>query len=286
VWLTDWLLFAAFAAAALLAFRNVLLIGLLAPILIAAYFPYRLEVPRIAAWAVPPLLIAMVATGVARGWFFQLRTDLWKFPAGAADYLLANHVPGPLFNTYEHGGYLIWRLWPQYRVFIDGRALSEATYKDYWQILTNPGSAEDQVTGPRADLLNRYGIRTVVMNTFQYNTGEAYSLAAALANPANSDWQLVYDDAQSLIFRNHPPPGTPVFADRARHVLEHMETECSSNIEHSPLAYNCARTLANFWLRAGNAVRARRMLQLYVDHAIYRDPHAESILRQLGGAPR
>lgn len=286
VWLSDWLLFAAFAAAALLAFRNILLIGLLAPVLIATYFPFRFQAPRIASWAVPPMLVAVLATGIIRGSFFQLRPDMWRFPVGAADYLLANPIPGPLFNTYEQGGYLIWRLWPQYRVFIDGRAISETAYKDYWQILSNSGSAEDQVAGPRADLLNRYGIQTVVMNTFQYNTGIAYSLAAALANPASSDWQLVYDDAQSLVFRRHPPAGTPVFADRARHVLEHMETECSSNIEHSPLAYNCARTLANFWLSAGNAVRARRMLQLYLEHTIYRDPQAEAVLRQLGGTPR
>jgi len=232
------------------------------------------------------LLLAVLATGIARGSFFQLRSDMWRFPVGAADYLLANHVPGPLFNTYEHGGYLIWRLWPQYRVFIDGRAMSESAYKDYWQILSNSGSAEDLVVGPRADLLDRYGIQTVVMNTFQYNTGIAYSLAAALANPASSDWQLVYDDAQSLVFRRHPPLGTPVFADRARHVLEHMETECSSNIEHSQLAYNCALTLANFWLNAGNAARARRMLQLYLNHTLYRDSQAEAVLRQLGGASR
>ncbi len=37
----DWLLFAAFAAAALMAFRNEMLVGLLAPVLIASYFPWK-----------------------------------------------------------------------------------------------------------------------------------------------------------------------------------------------------------------------------------------------------
>jgi hypothetical protein len=286
VWRTDWLLFAALAGAALLAFRNILLVGIVAPILIATYFPFRFRLPRIAVWAVPLSLAAVLATGIARGSFFELRPDMWRFPVGAADYLLSHHVPGPLFNTYEHGGYLIWRLWPQYRVFIDGRALSESAYSDYWKILLNTGSTEDQVVGPRADLLNRYGIQAVVMNTFQFNTGIVYTLAEALGNPATLDWQLVYDDAQSMVFLRNPPPGTPVFTDKGRRVLEHLETECSSNLEHAPLAYNCARTMANFWLHVGDAVRARRMLRLYLEHAPYSDSEAENILRQLGGGAR
>ena len=284
VWLADWLLFAVFAGAALLAFRNILLIGLLAPVLIATYFPFRLRLPRIAAWAAPPLLVAVLATGIARGSFFQLHSQMWKFPVGAADYLLANHVPGPLFNSYEHGGYLIWRLWPQYRVFIDGRAIGESAYRDYSKILLNSGAPEDQVAGPRADLLNRYGIRAVVMNTFQLNSGMVYTLAVALGNPASTEWQLVYDDPQSMVFLRNPPPGTPVFADKGRHVLEHLETECVSNIEHSPAAYNCARTMGDFWLGVGNSVRARRMLRLYLEHTLHRDQEVEGILRQLGGA--
>jgi hypothetical protein len=286
VWRVDWLLFAAFTVAALLAFRNILLIGIVAPIAIATYFPFRFRIPRMAVWAAPTLLVSLLGIGVINGWFFQLRPDMWRFPVGAADYLLTHHLPGPLFNTYEHGGYLMWRLWPGYKVFIDGRALSEAAYKDYSQILAGGGSAEDKVAGPRAELLNHYGVRTVVMNTFQYNTGAVYTLAEALANPATADWQLVYDDAQSLIFVLQPPPGTPAFADKAQHMLEHLETECTTNIEHSPLAYNCAKTLADFWLRANDAVRARRMLRLYLDHTLYRDVEAENIMRQLGGGSR
>ncbi|HEV2690999.1 MAG TPA: hypothetical protein VGV35_20730, partial [Bryobacteraceae bacterium] len=282
--LTDWLLFAAFGGAALLAFRNITLIGLLAPILIAAYFPLRIPLPRFSAWVVPPLLAGVLATGALRGSFFQLRGAMWRFPVGAADYLLANHVPGPLFNTYEHGGYLIWRLWPQYRVFIDGRSLSESLYKDYQQILVNQNSAFEQVAGPRADLLKRYGIQAVVMNTFEFNAGGGYSLALALGNPASTDWQLVYDDDRSLIFLRQPPPGTPVFTDKMPHVVDHLVRECEANIEHSPGTYLCARTLADFWMKTGDVARARQMLQLYLRHTMYPDAAAEQALRQLDGA--
>ena len=283
--LAEWLLFLAFAAASLLAFRNILLIGFLGPVLIAGYFPWRFRLPRaVVAWGAPVLLVGGLTMGFARGWFFQLHAAMWKFPAGAADYLLANNVPGPLFNTWEHGGYLIWRLWPRQRVFIDGRVLSEAANRDYRQILYNMDSAVDQVVGPRADLLKRYGIQAVVMNTFEYNSGAAYPLALALAGTSGAEWQLVYDDSQTLIFWRNPPPGIPAFADKVTHVLNHMDTECSAAIENDPVAPLCARTLADLWMRSRQNARARNMLMLYLAHATQRDLPAERALQQLGGA--
>jgi hypothetical protein len=43
-------------------------------------------------------------------------------PVGATEFIQAKSLPGHMFNTYEWGGYLIWRLAPEYRVYIDGRA--------------------------------------------------------------------------------------------------------------------------------------------------------------------
>ncbi|MBI2623201.1 MAG: hypothetical protein HYW65_01325 [Candidatus Liptonbacteria bacterium] len=43
-------------------------------------------------------------------------------PVGVADFILANDIRGPIFNLYNEGGYLIWRLWPRELVFVDGRS--------------------------------------------------------------------------------------------------------------------------------------------------------------------
>lgn len=40
---------------------------------------------------------------------------------GAAAFLARARVKGPVFNDYDLGGYMIWKLWPEYRVFVDGR---------------------------------------------------------------------------------------------------------------------------------------------------------------------
>jgi hypothetical protein len=281
----HWILFAAFAGAALTAFRNTALIGFLAPVLIAAYFPFHVKMPRAFAWAALILAVAVLAVGCAQGWFLQPEVAEWTIPAGAADYLLEHGVTGPMFNTYEQGGYLIWRLWPQERVFIDGRSLSETVYRDYHQILYNAGSISDQVTGPREDLLNRYGVQVVVMNTMDYVSGVLYPLALALANPVSTEWELVYDDPQAVIFLRRPPPGTPVLSSKLGRILRHMDRECAAYVENSPDTPLCARTLARYWLRNDVKDEARRMLLLYLSHAPRRDEQAERMLQELDAGP-
>lgn len=279
--LTDWILFVAFAGAALTAFRNTLLIGLLSPVLIAAYFPWKFRASRLISWSVPTLVAIGLGAGVARGSFFQLRAADWKFPSGAADYLLANHIAGPIFNTYEYGGYLIWRLWPEQKVFIDGRSLSETGYRDYQHILYNTDTGADQMQGLRSGLLDHYGVQTVVMNSFEFYSGVTYPLALALGKAPSPQWELVYEDAQSLIFRKEVPAGTQVYQNKLDVVVAHFEEECEAHIDHAPDTPLCARTLADIWMRGGNKDKARSMLSLYLEHAPEKDPAAEQAMKQL-----
>ncbi|HEV8038353.1 MAG TPA: hypothetical protein VGP62_05780 [Bryobacteraceae bacterium] len=277
---SDWLLFAAFAVASLTAYRNILLIGFLAPILIAAWFPRRFRAPRFLGLASIGLLLATLITGVARGNFFQFRAALWQYPTGAVDFLRAHAISKPMFNTYEYGGYLIWRLWPQQRTFVDGRALNESVYQDYRSILYNSSPTPNVLGAECRRLLDRYAVRVVVMNTFEYVTGAFYPLALALGNPSTADWQLVYEDPQSVIFLRDPPAGIPVL-DKARISIDHMEAECALHIEHEPEYPLCARSLADLSLRAGDNQRAKRMLGLYLSNATQKDPSAEQALRRL-----
>ncbi len=43
-------------------------------------------------------------------------------PVKAADFVAANDITGNMFNNYDNGGYLIYRLWPARKVFVDPRA--------------------------------------------------------------------------------------------------------------------------------------------------------------------
>ena len=72
--------------------RNSNLVGLVAPALIAAYLPWKRGLPHWAEWAVAALVLAAIAVPFARGRAFQMRYADWKYPAGAADFLLAHQV--------------------------------------------------------------------------------------------------------------------------------------------------------------------------------------------------
>jgi hypothetical protein len=56
-----------------------------------------------------------------------------RLPAAAADFVIANRIGGNMFNGYGDGGYLIYRLGPERKVFIDGRVdvYGDTFFKDY-----------------------------------------------------------------------------------------------------------------------------------------------------------
>jgi tetratricopeptide (TPR) repeat protein len=57
--------------------------------------------------------------------------------AGAAvDFLKQNKISGKMFNNFDIGGYLIWRLYPVQKVFADGRP--EAYTEEFWQSVYIP----------------------------------------------------------------------------------------------------------------------------------------------------
>ena len=267
----DWLLFAAFAAAALTAFRNEMLIGLLSPILIAAYFPWKRRLPTLAPVAAAVVLLAATAWGAARGSFFQLRAAEWRYPAGAAAFLKTHRISAPLFNTYEYGGYLIWKDLP---VFIDGRALGESVFQDYRTVLGSP--AADPA---RFALLARYNVGAILVNAFEYNAGTLYPLVVALHRPGAEGWKLVYEDPQSLLFLREVPSGLTVL-DPPR-ILDHLDAECRLHISHDPDLSLCARTLGDFFLRTGDPQRARRSLELYLRHPYPGDTDARRAYLEL-----
>ncbi len=281
--LADWLLYLAFGAAALLSFRNIILIAMVAPMIIATYFPWRpkatLKMTTAAGYAALALLLAGLGAGLVRGDSFRLRAAQWRYPAGAAQFLREHHITGPLFNTWDYGGYLIWSLWPQQKVFIDGRALNESVNKDYRRALLNLGGQLFEFGDARAEVFVRYQIEAIVMNCFEYTTGTIYPLALALAMPEQTDWKLVYDDGPSMIFLRHPPNDMPFF-NQAR-VLDHLEAECRMHVDRDPEHSLCARTLGYLFIRTKNPDRARRQLGLYLAHPDGPDPEAVKAYRQL-----
>lgn len=81
-----------------------------------------------------------------------------RLPVVAVDALGANGLCGRIFHPYEWGGYLIWRLWPEVRVFVDGRG--DDLYTDGGELAAYAAAVED-LAGVE-DLLDSRRIRTVL----------------------------------------------------------------------------------------------------------------------------
>ena len=253
--ISDLLLFAFFAWASLTAFRNEIYMGLFAPMLIARYWRWKRPLPDAARYAAATALAAALVWGAARGSFFVLRSGEWRYPAGAAEFLRSHHVTAPLFNTYFIGGYLIWK---GQSTFIDGRALSEAVFKDYRTIIDSPPGAPE-----RRALLARYGAGAIVTDSYEYLTGEMHGLVRAMAYPDMADWKLAYEDPQSMVFLRDLPAGVQEIP-KGR-IADHLESECRNLVEHDPKYPDCALKLGYLVARS-NPQRAARMFALYFGH--------------------
>ena len=275
----DWILLFLFGGAAIAAVRNIILIGLIGPVLIATYVPWKRVLPVAAEYLAALAVLVALAVRLASGAAFQLGPADWRYPRLAADFLLAHHVTAPLFNSYENGGYLIWRLWPQERVFIDGRALNESVFQDFSRMASN---AAADPTGPSGEeLLLRYGIEVIVMEGFEPDSGNVWLLPAALSDPAQKEWKLVYRDAQAVIYMRHPPPGVEPL--NSFDALAAFESQCQEFLEHSPAQNRCARGLAILFDQIGDAARARRWMSTFMAVRTFQDPADDAYYQRLLG---
>ena len=63
-----------------------------------------------------------------------------SYPQQAVAYLRIHRCPGNLFNSYDYGGYLIWKL-PNQPVYIDGRMPTWQLYMDQYEAISKAPAA-------------------------------------------------------------------------------------------------------------------------------------------------
>ena len=122
------LLLAGAAYFSFLAWRDAWFLTVVSVAIIAMTWGERRQPRRRLSWAGAVVTAVGVAVGV--GIILGARTlstatfeaaVATVYPAGATEAIRQGKYPGPLFNDFNWGGYLIWRL-PEYRVSMDGRA--------------------------------------------------------------------------------------------------------------------------------------------------------------------
>ena len=115
---------------------------------------------------------------------------LWETstPVGAMDYIQQNGLQGNIFHPQVYGDYLIWRLWPEQRSFIDGRVhlFDAAVVRDYRMAFLDSHWDER---------LSKYNIRYLLLSK-----EEEENHAMTEAARSSAGWQVLYEDDHTVIF--------------------------------------------------------------------------------------
>ncbi len=132
--------------------------------------------------------------------FFYLNGDYYKYnesinqvslsyvESGKAtmDFVLKNNLPNPIFNNFDIGSYIIYRGFPEYSVFVDGRP--EAYPKEFFLNTYIPAQYD---YNKFKELDKQIGFKTIIFShTDQTPWGKAF-----LQNVIKDEsWKIVYID--------------------------------------------------------------------------------------------
>ncbi len=113
------------------------------------------------------------------------------FPVVAVEWLETHDLRGNMYNTYHWGGYLIHRLYPRHRVFIDGRVdmYGKEVFKD-WLTIRETRTGWERVA-------ESYDVQWGIVEP---------DVPLATVVQGKGNWAAVYRDAQAIVFVNRKGP--------------------------------------------------------------------------------
>lgn len=123
--------------------------------------------------------------GAGERWFGAGLDD--RIPIQEVTFLKKYKLPGPVFNDYLIGGYLIWALYPDYKVFIDPRLVPyyKQVAPDYWDLEKRAPTAEDMIR-----FNERYPFKTAIIH---------YGRLFLIFDFLKAGWKLVYFEKNAAV---------------------------------------------------------------------------------------
>ncbi len=228
-------------------------------------------------WAAALLLLTALLTAVTTLRSFDLITNRyylrsaqlslfgtglsWWFPERAVDFLRREKLPANVFNTYNLGGYLTWRLSPDYPDYIDSRAIPfgpQLFFRAYNLSVEPPEApAWQQEADARA-------INTIIVSLARYEGITLFPQLPAFCH--SQSWRPVYMDEVSAIFVRRTP--------QTASLIDRLQIDCdkvSFAIPLDPSAANTSRGQADRFNRLANAAGILYSLGRYPEALAYLD---------------
>lgn len=118
---------------------------------------------------------------------------VYQYPVKAADFIKINNVSGNIYTTMYWGGYMIWRVGPENKIFYDGRTLSVQRAWEYNNSRIIALNRRPYWKG----LFNVYNIRVAVLPIYE-DDGSPNLLTQSIYS--DKEWAMVFADEHVVVF--------------------------------------------------------------------------------------
>lgn len=119
----------------------------------------------------------------------------WWIPQRAFDFIAEQRLPGELFHDYDMGGYVAFRLGPQYRDYIDGRAIPFGQEQFFRTYSLSNAAPESKLWRKEEEAR---GIHTIVVSLARYSGIDFFPHLSAFCK--SQTWRVAYLDEVSAVF--------------------------------------------------------------------------------------
>jgi hypothetical protein len=114
----------------------------------------------------------------------------WHYPIAATEFVREHNLEKNIYNTYDWGGYMAFKLYPDYLMFWDGRQNSAEMFQLGWNVMAGKPNWQK--------ILDKFSVKTIVTRASTIDTGQKYPLLDRLR--VNLDWSLVFNTESSMVF--------------------------------------------------------------------------------------
>jgi hypothetical protein len=167
----------------------------------------------------------------------RLDLDEGRYPGKTMAFIRDNQLPPQLFSVYAWGGYELWRLYPEYRMFMDGRThvYGADVLKDFLDVVA---------VSPRWQaVLDKWQVQTILAL-------RSSPLTETLQ--AQGGWRLVFTEREAVVFVRETDANRPLLTRLARQTREEWLPERMEAAEHR--ADPGARSVALMTMAAGGSI--------------------------------
>ena len=166
----------------------------------------------------------------------------WWFPERAAEFVERENLAAEIFNSYDEGGYITWKLGPKYRDYVDGRAIPFGMPQIQRARQLLQLSPDSEAWRQEAE---RYNINTILLPLARFDGVQLVNIGEFCKS---RDWRPVYLDEVSAVFARRRP--------ETEALIQRTQVDCATaSLPARPLVSSSAG-LFNQWANAASLLAA------------------------------